>query len=57
MSLDDNICLSGIYAVRIIGYLIIILKILVPIALIIVSTKHLFGAVVKGESKELSGAF
>ena len=57
MLLDDNICLNSIYAVRVIGYLIIIAKILIPIVLIVSSTIPLFDALVKGNGKDLSGAF
>ena len=57
MLLEDNICLDSVYTVRVIGYLLFIAKILIPIVIIISSTVPFFDAIVKGNDKDLSGAF
>ena len=57
MVLGVDICLSTINAWRVIGYLLYIVRILVPLLIIIIATKSFFNVIVKGNLDETKKSF
>jgi len=56
MLYDVDMCLNTIYAWRLIGYILYIVRVCVPIVIIVISTKSFYNGVIKGKQEELSKA-
>ena len=56
MLLSSDMCLNSVYAWRVLGIILYIIRVLVPVVLLVIAIKPFFDVVVKGTSKDMGNA-